>query len=85
MNPDFECTFFPNVILGVRLTDCCVVHDLSPLDTASAIDLGVCVAQTMAAANPMLAVVGALVGGVMTLGAGVWTAARYGPRGIRRR
>ncbi|MEC5291956.1 hypothetical protein VSX64_14450 [Aurantimonas sp. C2-6-R+9] len=79
--PDLECTWWPDVWFGVRLTDCCAAHDLSPLDTASSLDLGACVAGTMAASHP---VAGIALGAIMAFGTAVWCGLKCGPRGRRR-
>ena len=82
MNPDFECTWWPDVWFGVSLTDCCAAHDVSSLDAASSIDLGVCAVRALAGTHP---VAGLVVGSAMALGTFVWCALKYGPGGIRRR
>jgi hypothetical protein len=78
--PDLECTWWPDVWFGTSLTRCCTVHDLSALDLGSSLDLGSCVAATMAASHP---VAGIVLGAVMALGTAIWCDLKYGPRGRR--
>jgi hypothetical protein len=42
MNPDMQCTWWPDEWFGVSITHCCVAHDLGGTDW----QLAVCVAQT---------------------------------------
>ncbi|MCD1644162.1 hypothetical protein [Aurantimonas coralicida] len=82
MIPDLECTAFPDVWFGVSITPCCAAHDVSPLDTASSLDLGVCVFQTLSGSHPIAA---SIIAGVMVLGTAIWCGLRYGLRGISER
>lgn len=80
--PDLECTWFPDVWLGISLTPCCASHDVSALDLQSSIDLGACVFGRLADTHP---VAGAILGGVMMIGTALWCGLKYGPRGKSRR
>ena len=76
--PDLQCTFFPDVWFGVSLTPCCIAHDLSPLDTASSIELARCVVARMGTAHP---VAGIVLAGLMAAATAVWCGIKYGVRG----
>lgn len=41
MNPDMQCTWWPDVWFGVSITHCCVAHDLGGSDA----ELAMCVAS----------------------------------------
>ena len=66
--PDFECTLWWDVWLGVSINQCCVVHDLAGGTIASHFAVGRCAFVTLAAASPLHAILGVFVGTIMTVG-----------------
>lgn len=71
---DGECTWWPDVWLGVSITPCCTEHDVSDIDLRAALDLGVCVYRMMEAAD--YAGAGLLLGAIMCGGTGAWAIIR---------
>ncbi len=64
--PDYQCTWFPDTLFGVSLTDCCIAHDLGGSD----IGLYSCVAEK----GPVFAVIGLIMLVGVTFGRPIYRA-----------
>ncbi len=79
MAGDGECTFFPERVLGIDLTDACQRHDNSALDLDAHVELFLDVIAAFGT-DPL----GLIVGGIMFCGTTGWWLVRYRVWGKRR-